>query len=294
MLRVSRILKAQALKDWFEGSRIVAAGGKPLTVFHGTNEGSITAFKPNRYGLIWVTPAPNYASAFSGDTGSVYPLYARALNPLDLRFFGEGYVAAATFAQKLQQDGLNLPVKAMDPHHHPAYWWIREPEVLKAIKAAGYDAIWVKEGGTHGATDTLALFSPGQLRSALESDLKTASSWIQFWITPQGKRILVGDHDEYAAGVSDIVGDPSQAAFNLCLKGWGKGRLSDGYAALASSRVTQVHLEAMQDFLGSHPCKVVLCEEYGATYEGVGPEKHAEVRPSDFLALNKVTDLWRA
>jgi transposase len=76
----------EAFKRWFGDSKVVDADGKPLVVYHGTNE-DITQFDPSKGRQVegvFMTPEKSYANAFgNGRTGggNVMPLYASIKNP---------------------------------------------------------------------------------------------------------------------------------------------------------------------------------------------------------------------
>ena len=181
MLKVSRILSATtpltnaAFKAWFAGSKIVDASGNPLRVFHGTTKGpSDGVFRLSNHGYIFVTPQPHYADTYTGgrwDKGQIFPLYAKASNPLDLREAGSKYLRAEAVKELLRGKGVNPDsidftgvYKAMDP----ICFWIRAKGFKEAVMAAGYDAIWQEENSmTTAGDDALVLFSPSQLKSAI-------------------------------------------------------------------------------------------------------------------------------
>ena len=84
----------KSFKDWFGGSKVVDAEGKPLVVYHGTRPGNdITQFEtPNNRDGIYFTPDASYAEGFSsdlrgdtGEAGPIYPVYLSVKNPYVVR-----------------------------------------------------------------------------------------------------------------------------------------------------------------------------------------------------------------
>jgi hypothetical protein len=149
-----------AFDRWFAGSKIVDKQGNPLQVFHGTNTGPGQDgwFSSGRFGYIYVTPDSNYAEGYGfGDGHKVYPLYAKAHNPLDLRRLGlEAY--KVSFQAECKSHGLDFEVtdSAMVK---PVFQWVRLPGFKEACEAKGYDAIWLRERDATGQADALLLFN---------------------------------------------------------------------------------------------------------------------------------------
>ena len=157
-----------AFDQWFAGSQIVDKQGNPLPVFHGTNTGPGQDgwFSMGRFGYIYVTPDSSYAEGYGfGDGHKVYPLYAKAHKPLDLRLLGlEAY--KVTFQAECKSHGLDFEVtdSAM---MKPVFQWVRLPGFKEACEAKGYDAIWLRERDATGQADALLLFNSNQLKSAI-------------------------------------------------------------------------------------------------------------------------------
>ena len=164
-----------AFKSWFGASKIVNSDGSPMRCFHGTDS-KFEAFKdPNQrfeggrvFNLYsYVTTDPDYAHNFGG---SIMPLYAKALNPLDLRQGASEWVSKADFIKLLKAKGITVP-ELGDKNGDWVFGWVHNPEVKKAAQAAGYDAIWLRESnklgqGSADEGDALLLFKPSQLKSA--------------------------------------------------------------------------------------------------------------------------------
>jgi len=99
-----------AFLNWFKGSKVVDANGKPLVVYHGTGA-DFTAFdraKAKRGNLgdgFYFTPNPEEANAFAGkstfnkDGGNVIPAYISLQNPAIVR-------GADTGAERAGHDGI--------------------------------------------------------------------------------------------------------------------------------------------------------------------------------------------
>lgn len=159
-----------AFREWFGKSQVKDAKGKPQVYYHGTKH-YFTAFRPNELGLIFASPNKMFAEAFAGmdwegsQRGAI-PLYVRAENvwhydnpdhvaailndPAVAEFVDLYYGDLADSRQKMSEGDWSL---------------IETPEVIDAIKAAGFDALTVYEGGAKN----IAVFTPNQLKHATDN-----------------------------------------------------------------------------------------------------------------------------
>jgi hypothetical protein len=175
---------SENLMSWFGDSKIVDGEGKPLKLYHGsryTFDGN--SFKKGKYGYIYLTPESSYADSYTDDTpayprGGVFPLYVKAIKPLDLRPLSDTYIPLEKFLEFVNSRGVDttqtneneyqaldyLTWKSKECSRLPAWSWVKTEEFRKRVIEAGYDAIWQVEGLKY---DTLAVFSPKQLKSAL-------------------------------------------------------------------------------------------------------------------------------
>jgi ADP-Ribosyltransferase in polyvalent proteins len=81
-------------KQWFGSSKVVDATGKPMVVYHGTTadfrEFSLS-HRTNEQGIdqygtgFYLAQSPELASHYAGTSGSVMPLYARIVKPMNER-----------------------------------------------------------------------------------------------------------------------------------------------------------------------------------------------------------------
>ena len=157
------VTNTPAFKRWFGKSKVVDENGKPLVVYHGTQElddytqeegGAFAQFtgRPNWFGV-----EPYTASGYAKATGTMYPVYLSIKNPLQLNFDMNGDSAPAIAAAKR----LGVDVSEFD-ENSPAYDIVRNEKFVDAAEAKGYDGFEVNEGGykTYGS------FSPNQIKSA--------------------------------------------------------------------------------------------------------------------------------
>jgi hypothetical protein len=151
-------------KNWFGDSKIVNADGTPKVMYHGTTQ-DITAFKPRQANAIFVTDDPKFAESFSQDTktgkskgGNIMPVYVSAQNPFD--YENPNHVA------KVQKAFVPTGDKFFDVSVErlaEGDWGDIESErVQQAIRKAGFDGFYEKEGGVKN----LAVYNPEQIKSA--------------------------------------------------------------------------------------------------------------------------------
>lgn len=137
--------------NWFGDSKVVDSAGKPLVVYHGTQE-DFTSFDPNRTGSatddgdfgagFYFTTNQEVASAYAGEQAgsNVVPVVLSMQNP--------------------------LVVKSMTEIDLPGFWGAREAgdsqRAAQAIQAAGYDGV-IETGGAY---PQYVAFRPEQIKSA--------------------------------------------------------------------------------------------------------------------------------
>lgn len=159
-----------AFREWFGKSQVKDARGIPQVYYHGTKH-YFNAFRPNDLGLIFASPDRMFAEAFAGmdwegNQRGAIPLYVRAENvwhydnpdhiaailndPAVAEYVDLYYGDLADSRQKMSEGDWSL---------------IETPEVIGAIKAAGFDALTVYEGGAKN----IAVFTPNQLKHATDN-----------------------------------------------------------------------------------------------------------------------------
>lgn len=186
--RPPRQYETPEFKKWFGNSKIAYGDGTPMVVYHGTSdlnawhndprrEKDFTVFKPNRQGLIFVTPDPYFASGYIspadrpfGNRARVYPLYARVEDPFDYE--------NPMHVRMLFGDKDYIFAESLNPHSGPFQRGKYTKEIFirnvqdgdwkdieflsKKIRELGFDGLYVNEGGVKN----LAVFDPIQLKSA--------------------------------------------------------------------------------------------------------------------------------
>lgn len=147
-LNQSRIDQTQtaAFKRWFGDSKVVDAQGKPLVVYHGTQDGDFDTFAPSKRSKepgIFFSPNPEIASAYTGfdpegnfhasKIGNVLPVYLKLENPLVVDLGGSKTGRAEAFAKAIAggHDGILLK------NHYDAggvqdQWVAFRPEQIKS------------------------------------------------------------------------------------------------------------------------------------------------------------------
>ena len=163
-----------AFKKWFGDSEVVDDAGKPLVVYHGSGL-SISKFYSYRGEMIYFTKDKDVAESFaesadqnqrvqgnyddeigrnSEDGGAaIYPVYLSVQNPFDPDNKEHLAKLPKQFADRIARE--NGGYDAIET-------------AQKAIKAAGFDGVYVREQGHEDAADRdIAVFSPTQIKSAI-------------------------------------------------------------------------------------------------------------------------------
>lgn len=167
------------LRAWLSGSKVVDAEGDPLVLYHGSLL-DFDEFRPNDAGLIFLTDSPgeaaNYAvhKSWSGPEVAqpvvLMPCFVRACSPFEAADSAclrqvEPHVDFDAVAEQLQELSL-LDWTAQQARRwfcEGAWQALETPEVLRCIREAGFDGLWVQELGLRN----LAVFEPAQVKSAL-------------------------------------------------------------------------------------------------------------------------------
>ena len=155
-------------KQFFSGSKVVDADGKPLVVYHGTlehddateNEGG--AFGQFTGTLNWFGVEPYTASGYAKGEGTVYPAYLSIKKPLVITQDANDNVKSTKFISDV---GLKIEDFARDLNdlRSDQVWnVVNSPKFAEAAQAAGYDGIEIDEGGYK----TFAAFNSTQIKSA--------------------------------------------------------------------------------------------------------------------------------
>jgi hypothetical protein len=129
----------------------------------------IRAFDPSqgKTGMTFLSPDPQFASAYAGIDGAVYPAFVQAKKPFD-------YANPAHIKDLLKSVPYSPENKAMlslakNPEEYAsklaAGRWdtLEQPDIINAVKNLGYDAMYVNE---HGVKN-LGVFDPKRIKSAI-------------------------------------------------------------------------------------------------------------------------------
>lgn len=177
--------KSKSLRDrdtanfnrWFGDSKVVDKQGKPLVMYHGTR-GDFSKFNK---GPNFFTADPEYANTFASgfrssqivERATVMPAYLSLQNPLDARELGSGEQPSSVILDFLDRYGvLSKQFKNLEQLIRKAgktEWWYlfrNNPELIKAIEAAGYDGLVQQESVAGLVTDAYVTFEPTQIKSA--------------------------------------------------------------------------------------------------------------------------------
>jgi hypothetical protein len=164
-------------KAFFGNSKVVDAEGKPLVIYHGTNQ-AITAFDPAKIGTrdagffgsgFYFTPDENqaldYADTAVEDTGEgeavAMPLYASLQNPFiwDMSDAGADATRAALASFGIKRDSVRGNSAALGN--------AKERETFnRAVRAAGFDGVIVRD--EDGVQEVVA-FESTQIKSATDN-----------------------------------------------------------------------------------------------------------------------------
>lgn len=176
--RPPRQYETPAFKTWFGKSKVVNEDGTPKVMYHGASDvrganaligkKDFTVFKPNRQGLIFVTPEGGFAGAMAGsrnERSRVYPLYVKAENIFDFanpehirKIFGDSDRIETT-VRSVSGEQLKGTIRRANVEEGD---WMDIEFLSNVIRKAGFDGLYVLESGYKN----LAVFDPIQLKSA--------------------------------------------------------------------------------------------------------------------------------
>lgn len=138
-------------KQWFGKSKAVDADGKPMVMYHGTDE-DITEFRP----YIFATPNPKVASQYPGGGEpagqNIMPVYVRAENPFDYE--------NPSHINKLRS--IIKDREQLEYIEEGLWSAIESPDVLEAIQKLGFDSFY-----SWDLEKNIAVFNPEQIKSAI-------------------------------------------------------------------------------------------------------------------------------
>ena len=145
---------------WFEGSKIVDAQGKPLTLYHGTPKPTFTNFDATKVGSTtdegWLGSGfyfydrGDFASLYAGTTGAVYPVHVVMKNPFEVTFTKENSRVMDREIWIRQLAGVSKDASAQ--------------QVTDKLKSRGYDGVIYTD--EFGSKEYVA-YEPTQIKSAV-------------------------------------------------------------------------------------------------------------------------------
>jgi len=123
--------QSPSFRRWFGGSKIVDPEGRPLPVYHGTNE-AFSAFEIPEGGVAYFTPDPRYG--FIDRSGTVIPVFLSIQNPYFTEHLNdvEGAVAWPEWVADLKAKGHDgiVYAKREDLTRGPLGWADDRPQFV--------------------------------------------------------------------------------------------------------------------------------------------------------------------
>ena len=153
---------AHAFATWFDGSRAVDRGGRPLVLFHGTPDGNFTSFSRDTAGANTGHEAGDVGFHFTDDPGYA-DAYSKGylIESIEIyrKLFGE-----EPRGTKMPPGAATYPVylKMCNPLHVPQSKLI-DAGLIETAKQGGYDSIVADMGGAR----EYVVFEPSQIKSAV-------------------------------------------------------------------------------------------------------------------------------
>lgn len=149
------VIQSPEFKDWFRSSKVVDQSGKPLVLYHGTEnfdfdegDGLFSAFgydHATQSGFSF-SNKPEIAAAFTSVYGATIPVYLRIERPL-----------VVDAEEVMHDDGWGLV------HNNDA-----KDELIWRAREQGYDGIIIRGIPEQVATgDEYIVFEPTQIKSAV-------------------------------------------------------------------------------------------------------------------------------
>jgi hypothetical protein len=169
-------------KEWFEGSQVTTEDGKPMQVYHGTDQedsdvsevGGIAVFNEDK--PIWFAKDPALAEAYAKET-AIYPAFLSIKNPLIIEQDLDKTIGQSGFTRVMSKLGLRMEDFGLTDLNwsDPVYRIVNDGLFASKLRELGYDGIFAKERGY----DTYAALYNQQIKSAFnqrpskyESDIR--------------------------------------------------------------------------------------------------------------------------
>jgi hypothetical protein len=164
--------RTESFKKWFGDSKVVDADGKPVVVYHGTDQGeNFTEFDTMDFGS-WFgdrNTAERYKEKTGSDNPRIYEVYLSIQNPL---YIPDDFDLSDDFDMDEALDSINKANKTSFtrkdlklPKGVNAGWeaFSMNDRFIDAVQAAGYDGLNAYEEGKA----TWNAFTQGQIKSAI-------------------------------------------------------------------------------------------------------------------------------
>lgn len=218
-------VRTPAFKEWFgdweanpdEASKIInPRTGEPLVVYHGTPKSrKFNIFKTNS-GTIWVSSNRHYSdSAYAGDKGRVYDLFANIKNPI---FVGDisSSVTSSSISRLSENSDIHISELENIANKIQAkeIWEITQSqEFVKILKDKGGDGI----NAIEARFNTFAGFNPNQIKSPTDNngDFSAETDDIRFsrraradFAEKAKPKRTASSFDEARAIVTEFLGEP--------------------------------------------------------------------------------------
>ena len=172
-------------KEWFKGSQVVNEDGKPMQVYHGTDQedsdvsevGGIAVFDESK--PIWFAKSPELAEDYARYSGpaAIYPAYLSIKNPFVISQDLNQTIGQSGFTRVLGSIGLRMEDFGLGNSDlsRPVYSVVNDRVFANRLRDLGHDGIFAKERGY----DTYAALYNQQVKSSFnqrpnkyESDIR--------------------------------------------------------------------------------------------------------------------------
>tara|TARA_R110000751_G_scaffold307670_1_gene430524 strand:+ start:183 stop:2339 length:2157 start_codon:yes stop_codon:yes gene_type:complete len=234
----SFITNTQAFETWFGDSVLKNEENKPILFFHGAKANEFVRFDFNVFPGMYFAENIKYAEYFATEQGTMYEVYLRVSNPIDLRLFGVDKIAYEEFVGYVElkygfQLEENKMLKALSNSQGGAWAWqyLRmSPNWLKQVRDSKvFDGFRFQENnpdhkisGKQALTDAVMVFYAEQIKlanlnitfSSSSKDIRFEKGGVMYSFDDLANEEFDMDYDQLGEGEKEWVRDERDIRLN--------------------------------------------------------------------------------
>jgi len=234
----SFVKNTHAFETWFGDSVLKNKDGSPILFFHGAKADEFVRFDFDVFPGMYFAENINYAEYFSGKDGTMYEVYLKVTNPIDLRLFKTDKITYEEFVGYIElKYGFTLTenkmLKALSTAQGGAWAWqyLRmSPNWLKEVRDTDvFDGFRFQENNTdhkvkgkEAVTDAVMVFRAEQIKlanlnitfSSSSKDIRFEKGGVMYSFDDLANEEFDMDYDQLGEGEKEWVRDERDIRLN--------------------------------------------------------------------------------